>query len=668
MQQMAPRPSKVSAQKKADLVARIEDEVLSADLAELSISSFIFKVPIEFVAAAPENTRSLEHAKARNNLSHLCALQAGIKSLTTRFANPFIVPVSHDSDEDSRLPDVAADALKAEEGKPLFTPAVHPIEGYFTFEEGVSSGGLEERLAALKAWLAVHAAGKAPGAILEIDRDALVNFSVCLAARVDDSDDDDDEEEEEAAVAGGEEGVGDGPAKRKDLPKEKRKNLDPQFLFARILAGQGRLEVTRRFWKKAGRPESKLPYAYVKLFDPAILKNVHALHHIVQDSNGEKLGRTMTAIEFFETIFAYDHLPDAKKPAMLEHARALAADSAAALRRAHPSDGRIQFLTKLTPLPEVRELMRRLFTSSPIATSMFIHTVHLVGRILGGGGALKVAASYMEACEFYARQFEGSFKRGSLLVQPEPNTRSGFVASSVLQKVQRLLLSRITVHVDRNAHSVTRQTDDWVRVVATSAFNDAANTKVKGKTTAAAAKGLVIPACPILEQLNVYGAITGLNPDTKGFDLTVLAGFQKLCSLTLSFGNLTLSNPFVLPRLVDLTLFNTYMTRETLTAMLNPSTLPSLCALAFRTTRDDEGTFSQPIETLCPQLHMLSRDAIHSDGLADGTFAGSRPWTLVNCSLSLVRVRWYDLERAHHLHRQHDPTTPTTGQSTPWSE
>ncbi|GAA5881861.1 hypothetical protein JCM1840_006817 [Sporobolomyces johnsonii] len=165
----------------------------------------------------------------------------------------------------------------------------------------------------------------------------------------------------------------------------------------------------------------------------------------------------------------------------------------------------------------------------------------------------------------------------------------------------------------------------------------------------------LVQACPVLEQLNVYGAITGTDTDTRGFDLTVLAGFQKLCSLTLSFRNLTLSNPFVLPHLVDLTLSHTHTTPETLAAALNPSTLPSLCALAFRTTSNNAGAFSQPIETLCPQLHMLSRDAIDSDGLADGTFASFLPWTLVNCSLSLVGSRAYNLKRVHHLHLLHDP-------------
>ncbi|GAA5946418.1 hypothetical protein JCM1841_000811, partial [Sporobolomyces salmonicolor] len=426
---------------------RIEDEKLQGEIAKLRISSVIFKVPLDFVAAAPENSRSLEHAQARGNLSHVCTLNAGIDNLASKFSNPFLPTLE---EMDLALRDRHMETLKKEEGKPGFTPVLFPIHAYLAFDTGASPASANKRRDALLDWVKDKAKDSPPNSLVEIDDVTIGDFAVHLPAAP--AANDDEEEHEERQI------------------------------FARILAGQGRIEVTRRFWEAAGRPESKPPYAYVELYDPAIIKNHLALQHLVQSSNGEPLGRSMTAIEFFETIYAHDHLPADQRPATPEDEKALAAANAAALRRAHPSDGRIQPLTKLAPLPKMRVLLRELFTASPVATSMFVRNVHLIGRMLGGGGALKVAASYITACEFYASKFEGHMSRAELLVSPDANGRTSFVIPELLQKVQRLLATRIPATTDRQAYSVSRRLDLWPNKVAINALGDPLNSKVKGKT------------------------------------------------------------------------------------------------------------------------------------------------------------------------------------------
>ncbi|GAA5892281.1 hypothetical protein JCM5296_003225 [Sporobolomyces johnsonii] len=157
--------------------------------------------------------------------------------------------------------------------------------------------------------------------------------------------------------------------------------------------------------------------------------------------------------------------------------------------------------------------------------------------------------------------------------------------------------------------------------------------------------------CPALEQLSV--------PYAGEFDMTRLEVFKHLRSLTLNDGELVATSPFVLPLLADLSIYTISATPEMLASTFTPSTLPSLRALAFfGIDNDDRLVFSQPIETLCPQLHMLSRDVNDSDYLPDGAFISSRPFTLLDCSFSQFATNWDEIKVTSHL-RLYDPNPIT---------
>ncbi|GAA5862024.1 hypothetical protein JCM1840_006911 [Sporobolomyces johnsonii] len=148
--------------------------------------------------------------------------------------------------------------------------------------------------------------------------------------------------------------------------------------------------------------------------------------------------------------------------------------------------------------------------------------------------------------------------------------------------------------------------------------------------------------CPALEQLSL---------GTAGrFDLTRLVVFKHLRSLTLNWGDLSASSPFVLPLLADLTVEGISASPETLASTFTPSTLPSLRALALSNIEHDT-SFSEPIEALRSQLHMLATGPDDLCLLPDNVLVDHRPITLLLCSLPQFVQRWDDIiSTAHHVY------------------
>ncbi|GAA5874659.1 hypothetical protein JCM1840_007440 [Sporobolomyces johnsonii] len=87
-----------------------------------------------------------------------------------------------------------------------------------------------------------------------------------------------------------------------------------------------------------------------------------------------------------------------------------------------------------------------------------------------------------------------------------------------------------------------------------------------------------------------------------------------------------------------------------LTSAFTPSALPSLRAFAFfGLYNNDMTTFSQSLETLCLQLHMLLTNVWDSDYLPDGILASACPFTLLDCDLPDFEWFWAVIKTAHHL-------------------
>ncbi|GAA5911562.1 hypothetical protein JCM5296_007209 [Sporobolomyces johnsonii] len=174
---------------------------------------------------------------------------------------------------------------------------------------------------------------------------------------------------------------------------------------------------------------------------------------------------------------------------------------------------------------------------------------------------------------------------------------------------------------------------------------------VRGKT-GTAPNDLVRLAqdCPALEQLSL--------PCAGQFDMKRLEVFKHLRSLTLNDAELFTTSPFVLPLLAELSICSVSAHRNELTSIFTPSTLPSLRALAFFGADHDDGTvFSEPIETLCSQLHMLSRDVQDYEFHPHSTLASSCPFTLLDCDLADFTKNWDEIKLIPHLRLYgHDPT------------
>ncbi|GAA5899923.1 hypothetical protein JCM5296_006215 [Sporobolomyces johnsonii] len=148
--------------------------------------------------------------------------------------------------------------------------------------------------------------------------------------------------------------------------------------------------------------------------------------------------------------------------------------------------------------------------------------------------------------------------------------------------------------------------------------------------------------CPALEQLSV--------PYAGEFDMTRLEVFKHLRSLALSDGDLSASSPFVLPLLADLTVKGISASPETLASTFTPYTLPSLRALALFDIEHDT-SFSESIEALCLQLHMLTTTLWGSDLLPDNALVNHLPITLFLCSFPQFTEYWDDvISAAHHVY------------------
>ncbi|GAA5916494.1 hypothetical protein JCM5296_003630 [Sporobolomyces johnsonii] len=338
-------------------------------------------VPCEYIRPARENPRSLESAAEEQGGTTWHSLSEGINGMLTRYKNIYFRdPATVTNPErKARL----EEEIREQAQRRDFLPELHPCDAYLAVEDSDNSD-VATRLSRVLEMVA-SAREKNP----DVNQIALTRRQLELVSV--------------KAV----------PVKPVEgIPED----LSPPaaVVFARVLAGQGRLEVSKRMHVEAGKPKEKPPFIVIKLFKPTILEDAAALAYKVSTTNAEDIGRVITPVDCFNSLYAYDAWKQEQQPAKTKNH---VVQQGNILIKAHPSlAGQITSLKALRPSREFRQALREYMGQSGRATSAIISNVSALQRSVSGGGALETAVSYVKSATWYASDLEGGFERSKMLV------------------------------------------------------------------------------------------------------------------------------------------------------------------------------------------------------------------------------------------------------------